>query len=84
MAVLECHVRLETQFKYVNLRDNGKIFVSHSKFTWVQKPGPRPPALAWLWLSYSPGQAKAHLRPGLAWPSLAQLLASGRSQHITS
>ena len=32
MAVLECHVRLETQFKYVNLHENGKIFVSHSKF----------------------------------------------------
>src|SRR6267378_2240505 len=54
----------------------------------VQKPGPRPTALAWLRLSKTSGQAKAHprpkVRPGLAWPGLARLLASGRSRHITS
>ena len=32
MAVLERHVGLETQFKCVNLRENGKFFVSHSNF----------------------------------------------------
>ena len=38
----------------------------------VQKPGPRPTALAWLWLYKNSGQAKAHsrpkVRPSLAWP----------------
>ena len=41
-----------------------------SQISWVQKLGPRPPALAWLWLSHSPGQAKAHLRPKVR-PGLA-------------
>ena len=37
----------------------------------VQKLGPRPTALAWLWLSKNSGQAKAHPRPKVRpgfWP----------------
>src|SRR6267143_414266 len=37
----------------------------------VQKPGPRPTALAWLWLSKNSGRAKAHPRPKVRpgfWP----------------
>src|ERR1700761_5123132 len=65
-----------------------------SQISWVQKPGPRPLALAWLWLSHTPGQAKAHLRPkvrpGLAWPSLAwwkpvrETLEESENSHQTS
>src|SRR6267378_3642026 len=49
----------------------------------VQKPGPRPMALAWLWLSKNSGWAKAHprpkFRPGLAWPGFWTQAGAGTS-----
>ena len=40
-----------------------------SQILWIQKPGPRPPALAWLWLSPS----------GPAWPGFWPQAGAGTS-----
>jgi len=73
---------------FVKMVKNLSLAAISSHICRVQKPGLRPTALAWLWLSKNLGQAKAHprpkVRPSLAWPGFWPQAGAGTSLIATA
>ena len=88
----ECHVIFETQIKsifnvkiFAKMLKNLPLTENLSYIPRVQKPGPRPMALAFPYLrpGQKPAQAKGHGPAwlGLAWPGLASGLRPKPAHH---